>query len=494
MTGQTRKGFDDLRPRQRDAIKFIHEHPFCALWVDMGEGKTVVSWTVIRDLLENDFDGKVLIVAPIKVAVQTWPGELDEWRHLAKLKNDFTVLRPTGQEPEVSAARERSRQACDVLNLRGAMKTNIVKRAETRGEEAARRRLARSATRVHIVNREMVPWLVWYWGAKWPYRMVVYDESSGLRSHQSDRFRALARVRKYITRLVELTGTPKPETYMDVFPQIWLLDKGERLGSNITRYRKRWFSYHEPTRKYQIKKGAADLIIRRIADLVLVQQNLSGEHEPLLLDRSIQLTPDERQLYDAFERTAVLDLPDFYVQGDTAGALAQKLLQFASGAVYDADRNWRVIHNHKIEALRQIAEEAMGTPLLVAYWHQSSLARLKRAFNSGRALDKEGHLQHAWNRGEIPYMFVHPASAGHGLNLQKGPGHTLVFFDIPYPLELYLQIIKRLARPGQKQQVRVYHLTAGGTIDEGIVPLLKRKQSSQEYLMQRVAAIRRAGT
>ncbi len=456
----------------------------------MGEGKTVVSWTALWRIMRERRNTRALIVAPIKVAVQTWPGELDEWTHLQYFKGKYVVLRPDGTEPEIAEAKANAKHACDVLNIRGVLRSNLIGRAETKGQERARRRLVRTDAPVHIVNRELLPWLWWFWGNKWPYDTVIFDESSGLRSHKSERFRALAKARPYIRRLIELTGTPKPETYLDIFPQIWLLDKGARLGKNVTKFRNQWFAYHEPSHKWVIRKGAAEPIIRKIADIVLVQQNLSGEHDPLLLDRPVTFEPDIADMYAGFERDAILEIDDFRAEGETAGALAQKLLQFASGAVYDANRRYKVVHNYKIEELRQIEDEAMGSPLAVAYWHQSSLARLKAAFPHGVTMDKEGKLQHPWNAGEVPMMFLHPASAGHGLNLQKGPGHMLAFFDIPYPLELYLQIIKRFARSGQARQVKVFHISANGTIDAGIVPLLKRKQSSQEYLMQRITELR----
>jgi SNF2 family DNA or RNA helicase len=452
----------------------------------MGLGKTVAMLTLIDRLLFVGRASRVLIVAPLRVAVQTWPTELASWAHTKDLP--YTLIRPTGREAEIQAARERAKAACRILGLPAA---NIVNRAATRAEERVRRALVMESTPIHIINRERIPWLVRFWRDKWPYDTVVWDESSGLRSHRSERFKAMAHVRKYVHRLHELTGTPAPETYIDLFSQIYLLDRGKRFGRGITKFRERYFSYEENRRKWHIKDGSAQAIEAKIADLVIVMREADylDSKLPLLIDRPVTMTPEQQERYESLETEYVLEMDEGVIEVDTAGALAQKLLQLASGSVYDAARRTHVFHNHKIEELQEIREESLGAPLLVAYWFKSSLARLKAAFPDAVQMDRAGHVQHAWNRGEIPMCLVHPGSAGHGLNLQDG-GHILVFFDIPYPLELYLQTIKRLARQGQKRVVKVFHIWTTGTVDEAIVPRLKAKESAQETLLRRVQEIR----
>lgn len=480
------KTFDQLHDYQHVTAKFLARNAYSAAWLDMGLGKTVTVLTLLVWLLLRRKAKRVLIVAPLRVAVQTWPAEIAAWEHTAGL--DYTLIRPTGEEAEVKAARERSREACRRLGIPSA---NIVNRAVTLAEERVRVALVGCDTPVHIINRERVPWLVRHWKSKWPYDTVIFDESSGLRSHRSERFRALAHVRGRIKRLHQLTGTPAPETYIDLFSQIYLLDRGERFGKGITKFREKYFKYEENRRKWHIQEGAAQTIEAKIADIVIVMKEADylDVKVPLLIDRPVTLTEAETEQYEQLEAEYVLSLPDGSIEADNAGGLAQKLLQLASGAIYDADGRTHLIHDHKIDELREIEEEALGSPLLVAYGFKSSLARLKAAFPHAVQMDQAGAAQQPWNRGEIPMLLVHPQSAGHGLNLQAG-GHTLVFFDVPYSLELYLQLIKRLARQGQTRVVKVFHIFTKGTVDAEIVPRLKAKESAQETMLQRIKEIR----
>jgi hypothetical protein len=479
------RSLDDLHGYQWQAIEHAYRVPKCAWWLDMGLGKTISALTLIALLLAEGKVRRCLVVAPLKVAITTWPDEIAAWEHTAGL--DYVLLRPTGDEPEIAEAYDLSRQTASSLGLSAARATGIGKRAITLAEDRVRRRLVRSAARLHVVNRERLPWLVEYCGRHWPYDMIVFDESSGLRDHKSGRFKALNRVRSKITRFLELTGTPAPEGYIDLFPQIFLLDGGECLGRNITSYRERYFDYNQYTRRYKPKPSSADEIVRRIAPLITAMraEDYLDVLQPVYTTVRVAMTKAELRQYQKFEEDLVLRLPEEVIEAETASALAQKLLQFASGAVYGPDRAYHTVHDHKIEALREVVEATQGQPIIVAYWFQSSLARLQRAFPSARKMDREGHLQSSWNRGTVPIMLLHPASGGHGLNLQQG-GHYLVFFDTPYSNELYVQTVKRIARQGQTRVPFIYHLATNDTLDSDIVPRLIAKEEVHSYIYSRL--------
>lgn len=483
-----------MRPRsalhgyQNQAANFLRTNPYAALWLGLGLGKTSIAITAMADLIDTGEVRKALIVAPLRVAAQTWPAELGAWEHTAHL--GWTLIRVPADAPEIGEARAIAREACKRL---GIPPGKIAARAATVAEERVRERLLREATPVHIINREMIPWLVRKWGRRWPYDLIIYDESSGLRDVSTQRVRALAYARKNLARFWQLTGTPMPESYEDLFPQIYLLDRGERLGKSVTAFRDRYFSFNRYTRQYKLLEGSGEAIIDRIRDLTLVMraEDYLPLNEPVFVDRIVELSPEDRTRYETTERTAVLSLASgVEIAAETAVALGSKLLQFASGAVYDEARDAHWAHDAKIDALRDIVEEAQGAPIIVAYWFKSSLARLLKAFPQGRAMDRDGVLQTPWNEGKVPIMFLHPMSGGHGLNLQHG-GHLLVWFDTPYSYELYIQTVGRIARQGQTKVPRVFHLSAKGTLDELIVPVLRRKGSVQDFLFARMKELRR---
>ena len=484
---------DDLKDYQLEAIAFLLEHEFCALWLDMGLGKTVSVLTVLAELLEIGAIERVLIVAPIKVAVRTWPNEIAKWGHLKHL--DFQVIRPNGDEPDIIETGEAARRAAQILRLPGAAVTGLVKRAETQARERVRRALARRVRSIHLINRERLMWLARFWGKRWPYDTVVFDEASGLRDHKSERFKAMSAVRKYLVRHIQLSATPRPESYMDLFPQIWLLDKGQRLGSNITAFRDQYFTLNPYKRKWEIKAGAADQIIEKVSDLVLDMK--AGDYldveKPVFVDRPIYLSEDLLAMYRELEATSVIDLPEGTIEAETAGALFQKLMQFASGFMYDANRKVHAVHEAKLEDLEAIIEETQGRPMIVAYHYRPSLAALKKRFKQAVVLSPDGREEAAWNRGEIPLLLLHPASSAHGQNLQFG-GSLMAFFDIPASNENYEQTVGRLPRPGQKEIVRIFLLRTIGTEDEHSVSRLQRKQSDQDYMFQRLRQLRRAIT
>lgn len=505
------RGPDAMHAYQRDnAVPFIKENPFSALFLDMGLGKTVSIATVIADIVGRfDNDDPVLIIGPLRVATETWPTEFTLWEHLAPI--NVSLIHAFEDDPDVKAACHQAKikaladAAFWEMPKRDASKfvQHQVQKAETAAKMKVRERAARSRRSVHIISRDWVEWLVNFYGPKWPYRTVVIDESSGFKDHNSGRFRALAKVRNtsgLITRLHELTATPAAETYEHLFAQLYLIDRGERLGKNITRYRNRYLTYNRYSMKWKLRPGAEEEILEKIADVCLVMKAadyLPDLPVPVIVKRPVRLSEDQMAIYQEMQKNFLVKLPDgSEVEAETAAALSAKLLQIASGVLYETRvlTDWDTgdrskithvhhIHDHKIDELRQIVEDAQGSPLLVAYHFKSSLARLQKAFPKAVVMDRDGRCIKSWNAGKISMLLVHPQSAGHGLNLQKG-GHHLVFFDIPWSLEFYLQTIGRLARQGQMHPVIVQLLIATGTLDELVVRSLEAKNDAQEAMFR----------
>jgi SNF2 family DNA or RNA helicase len=480
----------DLHTYQLEAYSFALANLFSALWMDMGLGKTITILTLILDLLIRGDVEHVLIVAPLRVALQTWPNEIRAWDHTRHL--EYQVIRPEGDEPEIEAAANACRDACDILRVRGPMRSGLIKRAQTRAANRVRAALAKVKAPISIINQDALDWLVRLHGNNWPYDCVIFDESSGLRSRKSKRFIAMAHIRPKLKRLHLLTGTPAPETYMDLFTQTYLLDLGKRFGVHVTPFREEHFIYNQFSREYKLRTGHKNVIIDKLHGIVLPMQ--AEDHlpmnKPLFINRPVVMTEDEQKIYTKLEQTAFLDLPDgTQLEAENASSMTQRLLQLAGGAVYGENKAVHVFHNHKIAELEQIVAEAQGKPILVAYWFQSSRKRLLQAFPKAQAMDKDGKLEALWNKGKLPMMLVHPRGSGHGLNLQHG-GHILVWFDLCYPLELYMQMNKRLDRQGQKNVVKIFHITTKKTIDRYILPKLEGKADSQQKLFERLKWLR----
>jgi SNF2 family DNA or RNA helicase len=459
------RGRDDLRFYQSNLlVPFLLDNPKSAAYVDMGLGKTVSILTVLDHLFSHGLARKALIVAPLRVAIQTWPTEIREWKHTLWLRH--TLIRPDQRVKTGAARREQMR------------------------------RQSMMDTEIHIINREQVAWLVETCAerGRWPYDVVIVDESTSFADHNSQRWKALAKVARQTKRLHLLSGTPAPEGIGDLFAQIYLLDAGERFGRGITAFRQHYMMQNPYTKKWLPQNGAMEKVSEKIADLCLVmkEEDYLDIAKPVVIERPIILEPNELKQYKDFEKTLILQLPDdVEIEALNAGVLSQKLLQYASGAVYDEKRQVHVIHDHKVEELRQLVDENPGEPLLVAYWFKPSLARLRKGFPHATVMDKAGQAVNDWNAGKIPMLFIHPQSAGHGLNMQLGPGHILIFADTPASLELYLQTIKRIARSGQKRLVRVVHLVARGTVEQYAVPKLMAKESAQDAFTNYLRAIRK---
>lgn len=518
------RGPEDMHDYQRAAVDFLLSHPFSALFVDLGLGKSIISLSTIMELVARDEIDHVLVIAPVRVARETWPTEVGLWRHTAPLT--YVHIRQEDVVDAVNAAGQAERKLIkqeleEKLSWEGVTRDQIkqnvaeamkgltakerVEKARlTASRAAVRRHFRDNPATIHIINREQVEWLIDSWGKGFPYQGIIIDESSSLKDHNTGRFKALKRVRPLIKRMHQLTATPAAETYLHLFAQIYLLDQGERFGRHITHFREEYFNYNQYSREYKLRPGAAERIAEKISDICLTmkaEQYLNLAKPVMIMDRII-MPDDQIALYRQMEAEYVISLKDgSEVEAETAAALSQKLLQMASGVVYETvledvgngdfkkRRIVHPLHDHKIEKLATIVEEAHGEPILVAYWHDASLARLKKAFPKAVAMDKQGSCIKPWNAGKIPMLLVHPQSAAHGLNLQHG-GRRIVFFDIPWSLELYLQLIGRLARQGQKNIVMVHHLIAAGTLDEVVIEALSTKNDAQEYLFTLLKRIR----
>ena len=432
---------------QKFASDFILSHPACCLMLDMGLGKTVITLTALWDLLLDQFEvGRVLIIAPKRVAATTWPQEIGKWEHL----KGITYAVVMGSEKERRAA---------------LMKPALV----------------------YIINRENVAWLVE--NGYFHFDMVIVDELSSFKSYQSKRFKALRKVRGQVKRIVGLTGTPG--NLMDLWAEIGLIDKGERLGRFITRYREAFFVPDKRNQmvifSYRPKEGAEEEIYDRISDICVSMKAKDYLQMPDLVvsDVEVKMSESERMKYEQLKSDLVLPMDDGDIDAASAVGLSNKLLQMANGACYDENGKVRIIHDRKLDALEDLIEAANGKPVLIAYWFKHDRDRLIERFGA-EAIDKAEDIE-KWNRGEIPVAIIHPASAGHGLNLQSGGNH-LVWFGLTWSLELYQQCCARLYRQGQKQVVTIQHIVTKGTIDENVLKALQKKDCTQEAIMMAVKA------
>jgi SNF2 family DNA or RNA helicase len=435
---------------QKYASDFIVEHPVCCLMLDMGLGKTVITLTALWDLVLDRFDvGRVLIVAPKRVAEDTWPKELAKWEHLSGLTASLVL-----------------------------------------GSKAEREAALRKPAFLYIINRENVSWLVENY--QWDFDMVVIDELSSFKSNKAERFKAMKRVRPMVKRIVGLTGTPAPNSLLDLWPQMYLMDMGRRLGRFIGGYRDRYFVPDKRNREiiysYKPREGAEESIYEQISDICISMKAVDYLDMPERIDNCIEvkMSPAERELYDGFQRDMILRLGDTVLDAVNAAALSGKLLQMANGAVYAEDGKVLPIHDRKLDALEDLVEAANGKPLLVAYWYKHDLQRIKARFKIARCIDTSRDIDD-WNAGKISLGLIHPASAGHGLNLQDG-GSTIVWFGLTWSLELYQQLNARLWRQGQKHTVVIHHIITKGTHDEDVMKALEQKDTRQSALIDAVRA------
>lgn len=443
---------------QKYAIEFILNHPVAAVLLDMGLGKTVIALTAIHSLLFDSFEvSKVLVVAPLRVARDTWPNEVKKWEHLKDLRVSVAV----------GDAKKR--------------KIALMRKAD-----------------IYVINREMVKWLVEESGVPFDYDMVVIDELSSFKNPQSLRFKALMKVRSKVRRVVGLTGTPASNGLMDLFAEYKLLDMGQRLGRYITRYR---LSYFQPDKtngaivySYKPLPFAEEEIFKKIGDITISMK--SGDFlqmpEKIMTEYEVEMNEKEKDAYERLKREMVVTIDDKdEITAANAASLCGKLSQMANGAVYTDDRNVQIFHERKLDALEDMIEAANGKPVMIAYWFQHDFDRIKNRLQEMgvefEKIDSEDSIKR-WNEGRLPVALIHPASAGHGLNLQSG-GSTIIWFGLTWSLELYQQTNGRLWRQGQKDKtVVIQHIITKGTIDERILSALKHKDCTQEEMIAAVKA------
>lgn len=436
---------------QEYAIRYIETHPISALLIDMGLGKTSITLTAIRNLLFDSFEVcKVLVIAPLRVAKNTWTDEIKKWEHLSTLTYSLII----GNENErLSALNEQ--------------------------------------TDIYIINRENVDWLVNKSGYKFDFDMVVIDELSSFKNHQSKRFKSLMKVRPLVKRIVGLTGTPSSNGLMDLFAEFKILDMGKRLGYFIGQYRNTYFKPDKMNGpivySYKPLPNAENAIYEKISDITVSMKANEYLKMPELLTSNyvVELSNSEKNQYDEMKKSLVLEITDGEITASNAASLSNKLCQLSNGAIYDDEQNIVEIHDRKLEALEDIIESMNGKPLLIAYWYRHDLERIKSSFSVREIKTSEDISD--WNDGKIPVALIHPASAGHGLNLQNG-GSTLVWFGLTWSLELYQQTNARLYRQGQKNTVVIQHIITKGTIDEQILKVLQKKNKTQADLIDAVRA------
>ena len=436
---------------QNYAKDFILAHKVSALFLDCGLGKTITTLTAINELMYDSFEiSKVLIIAPLRVAQSTWKEEIEKWDHLNLLRYSIAV-----------------------------------------GDEKERLKALKQNSDIYIINRENVDWLVTKSGIDFNFGMLVIDELSSFKSHTSKRFKSLLKIRPYFERVVGLTGTPSSNGLMDLWAEFRVLDLGERLGRYITHYRNEYFL---PDKRngavifsYKPQPNAEERIYRRLADMTISMKSTEYLKMPELIlnDLEINLGEEDQIKYKKFKKEMVMTIQEKEIDAINAASLSNKLIQLANGSIYDKDKKFYEVHNKKLDKLEEIIESANGKPVLVAYWFKADKERIEKRFKVREIKTADDIKQ--WNKGMIDLALIHPASAGHGLNLQSG-GSTLVWFSLTWSLELYQQTNARLYRQGQKDTVVIHHLITKNTIDEDIMKSLKRKDKTQEALMRAVKA------
>lgn len=436
---------------QTYATNFILEHPVAAVLLEMGLGKSVITLTAIYELMLNRFEvQKVLVIAPLRVARDTWPAEIEKWEHLTGLTYSVAI-----------------------------------------GTEAERLAALRSPAHLYLINRENVDWLITKSGIPFEFDMVVIDELSSFKSHASKRFKSLLKVRPTVIRMVGLTGTPSSNGLMDLWAEFRILDMGQRLGRYITHYRNNFFVPDKRNQQmifsYKPRAGAEDAIYRLISDITISMKSADFLKMPecIINEVPVALSEKEWSVYQALKEDMVVDLKDEEIDAVNAAVLSGKLLQMANGAVYNEEKDIIHIHDRKLDALEDLIEGANGKPVLVAYWYNHDLQRIKERF-SVREIKTSQDIKD-WNNSDIPVAVIHPASAGHGLNIQFG-GSTIIWFGLTWSLELYQQTNARLWRQGQKSTVVIHHIIAKDTIDEDVMKALRKKEKIQSALIYSVKA------
>ena len=440
---------------QQYAINHILNHQASGLFLDMGMGKTVSSLTAIDNLLFLGEASKILVIAPKRVAEDTWSTEVEKWDHLKHLRISIILGTP--------------KQRMDAIN----------KDAD-----------------IYVINRENVEWIVSNYFKAWKWDTLIIDELSSFKSSKAKRFRALKKVRPYFKRIIGLTGTPAPNSLIDLWPQMYLLDGGERLGKTITGYRERYFTPGDRNQfvvfNYKLRDGAEDAIHNKISDICISMMAKDYLDIPERIDNKIMIDLPEKakDQYKELEKELIISLDNEDITAANAAVLTGKLLQLCNGAIYTEDKEVVEVHDEKLNALMDIIEAANGKPVLIFYSFKHDLTRimemLKKNKLKGQELGGQEDIK-KWNNGEIPILLLHPASAGHGLNLQYG-GNIVVWFGLTWSLELYQQANARLHRQGQKEIVIIHHIITRNTVDEDVMAALSNKDVNQNILLEAVKA------
>lgn len=440
---------------QQHSINHIIDHKAAGLFLDMGMGKTVSTLTAIDNLIFLGEVNKVLVIAPLRVAEDTWSTEVEKWDHLKHLR---------------------------ISKILGSKK----QREESLKKDAD----------IYVTNRENVDWLVSECFDSWIWDMVIIDELSSFKSSKAKRFRALKKVRPYFKRIVGLTGTPAPNSLIDLWPQVYLLDGGQRLGKTITGFKDRYFN---PGRRngyvvynWELKEGAEEAIQNKISDICISMKANDYLDLPERIDNRVELTISKKsmEIYKKLEKDLIIELNEEDITAANAAVLTNKLLQMANGAIYSEDKEVINIHDEKLEKLEEIIDTSNGKSVLVFYNFKHDHNRISEMLTkkkiSHQTLDTSEDIK-KWNEGKIQVALLHPASAGHGLNLQYG-GNIIVWFGLTWSLELYQQANARLHRQGQKETVIIHHLIAKGTVDEDVMSALANKEINQNMLLEAVKA------
>ena len=438
---------------QKRGQKWILEHPYCALLMEMGLGKTIVTLTALQELIDECEISRVLVVAPKKVAETTWTTEANKWNHL----KDMRVAKVMGTEKQRKIA------------------------------------LAGKAD-IYVIGRDNFAWLVGLYAGQLPFDVLVIDELTSFKNSKSQRFKAMRIARAGVQRVIGLTGTPAPNGLIDLWGQMYCIDMGERLGKSVTKYRETYFETHRWNNivvRCDVKKGCEEVIRSRIADICLSMQARDYLQLPDLLIHNVpvELSPATMSAYNKFEREKVLEFKQEHdgeptnILANSAAGLMNKLAQFANGAVYDEDRNIHEIHSEKVDKLAEIVEAANGNSVLVFYQFKHDIPRIAKKLKGYRVEVYEGEKQLLdWNAGKIDVLLAHPASTAYGLNMQQG-GHYIVWFGTGWDLELFQQANARLHRQGQKHPVTVYKLIGTHTVDERASASLENKKVKQQSLL-----------
>lgn len=450
---------NDLHPYQLQCITHIIEHPYCGLFLDMGLGKTISVLTAIDYLIYSDLDiSSVLVVGPKRVIETVWTDEIAKWEHVKHLQTVKIIGSPT-------------------------------KRIEALNQKAD----------IYLISRDNFAWLCGLYGGKHlPFDMIIFDELSSFKSYKSIRFKAAKHIRPGVKRIVGLTGTPAPNGLIDLWPQMYLIDMGDRLEKTVSRYRAKYFrpgkSNGQIVFNYNLIPESDKLIHDKIKDICISMSAIDYLNMPdkILNFVRINFGPQLRKQYDDFEKDNILrlfsDNEIVDISAVNAAALSNKLLQFSNGAIYDDDKNYHVVHNLKLDALEDIVEDANGEPMIIAYQYRHDLERIQerlKRFNP-RMLNTEQDIRD-WNNKKIQVLLAHPASMGHGLNLQEG-GHILTWYGLTWSLELFMQMIARLYRQGQPYPVIINILIMNGTLDEDVSKTIERKDAKQGMLLDAIKA------